>query len=197
MSGNYYLGIEKVNVDFYIIKGVLEELLYFLGYSGRYSLDVTKKLPNELHPGQSANIIVQGKNIGIIGKLHPSITKKDIYVFEINLDKLLEIHSNKMTYKDIPKFPSIEKDLAFIIDKNITSEEIENVIKKNGGKLLTNIEVFDIYTGDKIDKNKKSIAYNLTFRDNTRTLTEDEVMDIFNNIIKSVENKFKAVLRDK
>ena len=197
MSGNYYDGINKKNVNFYILKGIVEECLDFLGFNGRYSLDVKGDLPKELHPGVSANIIVQGMNIGIIGKLHPSVSKKDIFVFEINLDKLLSLHPTRMTYKDIPKFPSIEKDLAFVVDKNITSLEIEKVIKKTGGKLLTNINVFDVYVGDKVGNDKKSIAYNLTFRDNNRTLTEDEVMLIFNNIIRDVENKLNASVRDK
>ena len=184
MSGNYYDGINKKNVNFYI-------------FNGRYSLDVKGDLLKELHPGVSANIIVQGMKIGIIGKLHPSVSKKNIFVFEINLDKLLSLHPTRMTYKDIPKFPSIEKDLAFVVDKNITSLEIEKVIKKTGGKLLTDINVFDVYVGDKVSSDKKSIAYNLTFRDNNRTLTEDEVMIIFNNIIRDVENKLNASVRDK
>ena len=197
MSGNYYDGINKKNVNFYILKGIVEECLDFLGFNGRYSLDIKGELPKELHPGVSANIIVQGMKIGIIGKLHPSVSKKDIFVFEINLDKLLSLHPTRMTYKDIPKFPSIEKDLAFVVDKNITSLEIEKVIKKTGGKLLTDINVFDVYVGDKVGTDKKSIAYNLTFRDNNRTLTEDEVMLIFNNIIRDVENKLNASVRDK
>ena len=197
MSGDYYLDIKNTSVDFYVLKGIVEELLDYLGFNGRYSFDITKSLPSELHPGQSANIVVQGNNLGIIGKLHPNITKKDIYVFEINLDKLLSLHPSKMSYKDIPKYPSIVKDVAFIIDNKITNEEIIKVIKKSGGKLLVDVEIFDIYTGDKIDENKKSLAYNLTFRDNNRTLTEDEVMIQFNNIIRSVEDKFNAILRDK
>ena len=197
MSGNYYEGINKVNVDFYILKGVVEELLDYLGFGGRYSLDTEFDLPDELHPGQSANINVQGKKLGIIGKLHPNVSKKDIFVFEIDLDKLLSLHPTRMSYKDIPKFPSIEKDLAFVVDKDINSIEIEKLIKKIGGKLLVELSVFDLYVGDKIEQNKKSIAYKLVFRDNNRTLTEDEVMVLFNNIIINVENKFNARVRDK
>ena len=197
MSGDYYLDIKNSQVDFYILKGIVEELLDYLGFGGRYSFDINGSLPEELHPGQSANIVVQSNNLGIIGKLHPNVTKKDIYVFEINLDKLLSLHPSKMNYKDIPKYPSIIKDVAFIIDNKVTNEEIVKVIKKSGGKLLVDVEIFDIYTGDKINENKKSLAYNLTFRDSNRTLTEEEVMIQFNNIIRSVEDKFNAVLRDK
>ena len=195
LSGNYYLDIKKTKVDFYILKGIVEELLDFLGFNGRYSFNLGN-IPKELHPGISAIINVQGNNIGIIGKLHPNITKKDIYVFEIDLDKLLSLHPSKMSYKDIPKYPAIVKDVAFSVNKNTYSEELEKVIKKIGGKLLTGIEVFDVYVGQNISSNEKSIAYKLTFQDQTKTLTDDEVMELFNKIIKDVESKCNAKLRD-
>ena len=195
LSGNYYLDIKKTKVDFYILKGMVEELLDFLGFQGRYSFtlgDISK----EFHPGISALINVQGTNIGIIGKLHPNVSKKDLYVFEIDLDNLLKLHPSKMSYKDIPKYPSIVKDVAFSVNKNIYSEEIEKVIKKSGGRLLTNIEVFDVYVGENISSSDKSIAYKLTFLDQNKTLTDEEVMDLFNKIIKDVETKCNAKLRD-
>ena len=195
MTGDYYLGIHNDKVDFYIIKGILEELLDYLGYNGRYSL-VVNNIPNELHPGISANIIFQGSEIGIIGKLHPNITKDEVYVFEINLTKLLINRTSKMQFKEISKYPSIVKDVAFIVKKDITSASIEKTIKKAGGRLLNNIKVFDVYTGENISSNEKSIAYSLTFSDANRTLSEEEVMKVFNNIISSVE-KSGAKLRDK
>ena len=195
LSGNYYLDIKKTKVDFYILKGIVEELLDFLGFQGRYSFQLGN-IPKELHPGQSALINIQGNNLGIIGKLHPNTTKKDIYVFEIDFDKLMNLHPSKMSYKDIPKFPSIIKDVAFSVDKNMYSENIEKVIKKAGGKLLTNIEVFDVYVGENIASNEKSIAYKLTFQDPTKTLTDEEIMTLFNKIINEVETKCNAKLRD-
>ena len=195
MSGNYYLDIKKTKVDFYILKGIVEELLDFLGFNGRYSFGVGE-VSSEFHPGQSAVINVQGNNLGVIGKLHPNVSKKDIYVFEIDLDKLLKLHPTRMSYKEILKYPSIVKDVAFIVDNNIYSEEIEKVIKKAGGKLLTKIEVFDVYTGDNVGENEKSIAYSLTFNDPAKTLTDEEVNIIFNKIISEVESKLKAKVRD-
>ncbi len=194
MTGKYYLDINNTDVDFYIIKGVVEELLDYLGYNGRYSID-TFSVPNELHPGVSANIILQGKEIGIIGRLHPNITKDKVFVFEINLDKLLQNRTSNIKFKEIPKFLGMEKDVAFVVKKNITNKQIIDVIKKSGGKLLTNIEVFDVYTGDKISNDEVSIAYNLKFEDNTKTLTEEEVMNSFNKIISDVENKLGAKVR--
>lgn len=196
MTGNYYLGINKTKVDFYIIKGIVEELLNYLGFNNRYSFVVDDNIPNELHPGQSASIVMQGVNVGVIGKLNPSTLKDDVYVFEINLTKLLVNKGSKMLFKEISKFPSSTKDIAFIINKDTSSQTIEKIIKKTGGRLLDNIEVFDVYTGPNVENDKKSIAYSLTFKDNTRTLNEEEVMEIFNKIIKEVE-KTGAILRDK
>ena len=197
MYGNYYLGINHTKkVDFYIIKGIVEEILDYLGYENRYSF-ITKDLPKELHPGVSASISVNNDIVGIIGKVHPSVTKEDVYVLEINLDKLLAKRVGKMKYKEISKFPGVTKDLAFIVSKDVTAGEIISTIKKAGGKLLKDITVFDVYTGEKVGENQKSIAFSLTFLDINKTLSDEEVMTIFNAIIEKVENTHKAQLRDK
>ncbi|MBR6689923.1 MAG: phenylalanine--tRNA ligase subunit beta [Bacilli bacterium] len=195
MTGKYYLDINSTNVDFYIVKGIVEELLDYLGYAGRYTI-TTGEVPKELHPGISAVINIQGKNVGVIGRLHPSISKEDVYVFEINLEKLLQNRPSKLKAKEISKYLGMEKDVAFVVKKNVTNKEIMDVIKKSGGRLLTNIEVFDIYTGDKINSDEVSIAYNLKFEDINKTLTEEEVMTVFNKIISDVENKLGAKVRN-
>ena len=197
MSGEYYLGLgNRQNVDFYIIKGIAEEILDYLGYGNRYSFVHMKQQIPEFHPGQSADISVNNDIVGVIAKLHPNIAKDDVYVMEINLDKLLEKRTGKMKFKEISKFPSIKKDLAFVVDKSVESKNIETVIKKAGGSMLTNIEVFDVYTGANIGENEKSIAYSLTFMDSKKTLTEEEVTAVFEKIIQMVENKCGAKLRN-
>ena len=197
MSGEYYLGLgNRQNVDFYIIKGIAEEILDYLGYGNRYSFVHMKQQIPEFHPGQSADISVNNDIVGVIAKLHPNIAKDDVYVMEINLDKLLEKRTGKMKFKEISKFPSIKKDLAFVVDKSVESKDIETVIKKAGGSMLTNIEVFDVYTGTNIGENEKSIAYSLTFMDSKKTLTEEEVTAVFEKIIQMVENKCGAKLRN-
>lgn len=193
MSGDFSLDISNTKVDFYHIKGIMEELLYFLGYEGRYSLVKDDKIPNEFHPGQSALINVNGQIVGVIGKLHPSIASCDVYCLEINLSKLLAIRTGTMKYKDISKYPGVIKDVAFIVDNAITSLELEVFIKKSAGKLLENIQIFDIYPN--IEEGKKSMAYKLTFSDSTRTLSDDEVMSVFNKIIADVTSKLNVKLR--
>ena len=195
MTGKYYLDINNTNVDFYITKGIVEELLDYLGYKGRYTIS-SGETPKEFHPGVSANIVLQGNNIGVIGKLHPNETKDDIYVFEINLDKLLSNRTSNIKFKEIPKFLGMEKDVAFVVKKSITNKDIVAAIKKAGGRLLADIEVFDVYTGDKINSDEVSIAYKLKFEDPTKTLTDDEVMKVFNNIIEYVKTTLHAEIRN-
>ena len=101
-----------------------------------------------------------------------------------------------LKYKEVSKYPSINKDLAFIVKKDVSSNEISEVIKKSGGRLLTNIEVFDVYTGEKVENDEKSVAYALTFNDPTKTLKEEEVNTLFEKIIKDVESKLNAKLRN-
>ena len=196
MTGDYYIDIPNKKCDFYTIKGIIEELLYFLGYNGRYSFEVDE-FPEEFHPYQSAYINVSGKRVGILGKVHPNIMKEDVYMASLDLDKLLSIKTGKMKYKEYNKYPSIKKDFAIIVDNDIISEELIKSIKKSGGKLLTDIQIFDIYKGKGIDDDKMSIAFSLTFSDNTRTLTDEEINVLFDKIIQDVVLKYHAVLRDK
>lgn len=195
MSGKYSTGLNNnKTVDFYVIKGIAEEVLDYLGYSGRYSF-MKQEMPKEMHPGQSAMINVNGSNIGMIGKIHPSVTKDDVYVLEINLDELFTKKVGKMKYKEFSKFPSINKDIALVVDKKSVSKDIEKVIKSSGGSLLTNIEVFDVYTGVGVGIDKKSIAYSLTFSDMKKTLTDEEINGLMDKIIDAVSKKCGAELR--
>lgn len=195
MSGNFYLGINCAKqVDFYIIKGITEELLDYLGYQNRYSFVINDTIPDAFHPGQAAAISVNNDIVGFIGRVHPSKTKEAVYAMEINLEKLLSKKVGKMKYKEISKYPSVKKDLAVVVDKNVTTGEIATNIKKAAGSLLIGSEVFDIYTGAGIEENKKSIAYSLEFGTNDRTLTDEEINQILEKIITHLE-KQGATLR--
>ena len=196
MSGEYYLGLDKKKVDFYVIKGVAEEILDYLGYNGRYSfVRNLEKTPDELHPGQSAVISVNNDIVGIIGKIHPKVEKDDVFVLEIDLDRLLSKRVGKMKYKEISKFPNIKKDLSIVVDKKISAQEIGMKIKKLAGSLLESSEVFDVYTGTGIEDDKKSISFALTFGKGDRTLTDDEINEVMNKIIAGLEKDIKAELR--
>ena len=195
MTGEYILGLDsKKIVDFYIIKGVAEEVLDYLGYKGRYSFTLPKKDIKEMHPGQTAEINVNGDIVGIIGRVHPLISKDDVYVMEINLDRLLEKKTGKMKYKEISQYPTVNKDIAIILDQKITADEVAKSIKKAAGNLLVEQKIFDVYTSP-ILGDKKSMAYSLVFGSNSKTLTDDEINPIIEKIIKQLEKDYGAELR--
>lgn len=194
MKGNYLINEWQHTTtpcDFYTLKGIIENLLDYLGFKNRYTL-VAETLP-ELHPGISAKILLDREEIGVIGRVHPSYKKDEIYVAELSMTKLYNKQIKPIKFKEASKYPEIVKDLAFVIDNEVESEVIKSQIKKSGGRLLDNIEVFDIYNN--IEEGKKSIAYKLTFKDSSKTLSDDEVMEVFNKIIKEVEEKTNAKLR--
>ena len=196
MTGEYYQGItSKKQVDFFTIKGIVEEILNYIGYEGRYSFVIKNELPKDFHPYQTAEISVNNDIVGIVGKLHPQNFKEAVYAFEINLDKLLDKKVGKMKYKEISKYPSVKKDLAIIVDENVTAQEIALTIKKAGGKLLLSSKVFDIYTGTGIEEGKKSLAYSLEFGANDRTLTDEEINGAMEKVIAVLQKEHKAELR--
>ena len=188
MAGEFYLGVDNTKqVDFYVIKGIAEELLDYLGYANRYSFVINDTIPDTFHPGQSAAISVNNDIVGFIGRVHPVKSKEAVYVMEINLDKLLSKRVGKMKYKEISKFPSIKKDLAVVVDKNVEAGNIAGIIKKAAGSLLLGTKVFDVYTGTGLKENKKSIAYSLEFGANDRTLTDEEINQVLEKIITNLE----------
>ena len=196
MKGNYLVNNWqnlRVKVDFYLVKGIVENLLDYLGLKNRYSF-VVDTIP-DLHPGISAKIILDREEIGVIGRVHLSLKKDEIYVFELSMNKLIK-QIKPLKYKEASKYPSITKDMAFIVKKDVSSNDIQSIIKKVGGRLLTDIDVFDVYVGENVGEDEKSIAYTLTFSDQTRTLSDEEVTQLFRQIIEKVEQT-GAKLRDK
>ena len=196
MKGNYLVNNWqnlRVKVDFYLVKGIVENLLDYLGLKNRYSFVVDTI--SDLHPGISAKIILDREEIGIIGRVHPNVKKDEIYVFELSMNRLIK-QIKPLKYKEASKYPSITKDMAFIVKKGVSSSDIQSIIKKVGGRLLTDIDVFDVYVGENVGEDEKSIAYTLTFSDPTRTLSDEEVTQLFRQIIEKVEQT-GAKLRDK
>lgn len=194
MKGNYVLNSWSntvIKADFYLIKGIVENILDYLGFKNRYEFVVDKEI-SELHPGISARIMLDRKPLGIIGRIHPSIEKADIYVAEFAVNPLMT-PVKEIKFKEANKYPEMVKDVAFIVDNDITNKELETVIKKSGSRLLSDISIFDIYPN--IEEGKKSMAYKLTFSDSTRTLSDEEVMQVFNKVIDDVTNKLNAKLR--
>lgn len=194
VKGNYitneWQGI-NIKADFYVLKGIIENILNYLGFKNRYTFKAEEI--NDLHPGISAKIYLDREEIGVIGRVHPSYKKDEIYVAELSMTKLYNKQIKPLKFKDASKYPEIVKDVAFVVDNNIESDTIKAAITRAGGRNLASCKEFDVYKD--IEQGKKSIAYSLTFKDDTKTLLEDDVMLVFNKIIKDVTEKLGAKLR--
>ena len=195
MCGSYVTSSWKrdYEIDFYVVKGVVQDLVEYMGYKNRYSFSISDC--SDLHPGIQANIIIDGKVVGIIGKIHPNVSSSDVYVFEINLDSLYGTTS-KLKYQKAFIYPSIIKDMAFIFDKDILIGDVIKTINKVSDKTLQDVSVFDVYEGENISSDKKSVAFSLLFNGIDHTLKDDDVMISFNKIIQEITGKYKALLRD-
>lgn len=188
---------EKKAVDFYVLKGILEGLFAKLGFSESVTY-VQAKVDN-MHPGRTAEIHLNGERIGFIGQVHPTMQKeldlKDTYVFELSLKAVLDEATAALRYEAIPRFPSITRDIALVVDKETVSGLLKDVIQQAGGKLLKEVSVFDLYEGERMEEGKKSIAYSLKYMDPERTLTDEEVTKVHNQVLEALKTKAGAVLR--
>ena len=197
MSGEYLFnqwhGV-NVKTDFYLIKGMVQNVLDYLGFKNRYTFE--KIEVDDLHPGVCASILLDRKLIGVIGKVHPKLTKDDIYVAELSLEALMG-KVKPIKFKEALKYPEIVLDMALVVNDEISSSLVTDVIKKSGGRLLTDVKLFDVYKGEHVDASSKSLAYSLTFASSVKTLSYEEAMEAFNNILDKVKEKFGAKLRDK
>ena len=176
--------------DFFDLKGVLEELTDKLGLKGQCTYVPTTEYPF-LHPGRQAKIVKGDELIGVIGQVHPEVCdnysfKAEAYVAIIDMPTLVELSSFDIKYEGIAKFPGSTRDLSLVMDKSIFVGQIEEVIKKCGGRLLESYKLFDVYEGEQIAKGKKSVAYTMTFRAKDRTLETAEVDKIIDKILKEL-----------
>jgi phenylalanyl-tRNA synthetase beta chain len=183
--------------DFYSIKGVVEELLFQLGIS-EYSFE--REGHSSFHPGRTAKLIVGGNKIGTIGEIHPEVLDNyDIntraYVGVIEFYKLLESVKVERLYKQLPKYPVVDRDIAMVVKDTITVGDIEQVINSKGGELLERASLFDVYKGNQIAEGFKSVAYALSFRASDRTLTDEEVNAVMKAIMDELKSKLDAQLR--
>lgn len=178
-------------IDFYYLKGVIVSLLEYLGYKNRFRF-VRNENIGFMHKGITADILVDNKKIGFIGKLHPNIEKQNVFMFEISLDNLSNSIGAKIKYKSPSKYPSVKKDVSFNFNKNVVSTDVINDIYKFGNKILKNVIVFDVFDTE----DNRSLAFSLTYQSDDRTLSDEEVMKDFENIISKIAEKYNAKLRN-
>ncbi|HKM23344.1 MAG TPA: phenylalanine--tRNA ligase subunit beta [Erysipelothrix sp.] len=188
----------KINVDFFTVKGIFLNLMDKLGYTeNRFEFSNKNLEDSYLHPYKSAQILINRKAIGYIGHVHPTVADdndlKDAVYLEIDLDLLLGLKAGKVKAAPISKYPSIERDLAVLVDMDVSAASLRASIEKAARRYLTSIEVFDVFTGEKLN-GKKSIAFELVFN-NDNNLDLKAISDIMESITKELESKHQAEIR--
>ncbi len=188
---------ENILCDFYDMKSDVESFIYSLIDASEIKME--SNTSNILHPGQAVDVSVRGKNAGCYGRLHPKICADldlpdNIYLFEFRIKKLL--NQGRTRYKPISKYPSVKRDISIVIDEKTRLEDVLKCARIDGTDLLTNLELFDVYRGEGIDKGKKSLALGLTFQATSSTLKDEEVETIMEKVVDSLNNNFGAKLRE-
>ncbi len=176
--------------DFFTLKGVIEELTEKLGFAESVDYEPVSVYPF-LHPGRQAEIVKGDLKIGYIGQVHPEAVmnydmKGDVYAAVLYMDIVTMLADFDIKYSGIAKFPGSSRDLALVCDKSVFVGNIEKIIKKNGGKILEHVSLFDVYEGDQVADGKKSVAFSLKFRALDRTLSDDEVNAAVDKILKEL-----------
>lgn len=194
--------LETIPYDFYHMKGLVESIFNSIGIeNSRYKFSRISNCNKELHPGKSAEIVFQNQVIGKFGEVHPSIYneydlgKTNCVVLEMNLDPIFDAKVSVNKMNPISKFPTVERDLAVILDKNVLSSDLIKAIKVSSKGLAKDAKVFDVYSGNNISENKKSIAIKITFGNDEKTLVDKEINDAMDNIKFDLAKLFKAELR--
>lgn len=187
----------QVKSDFYDLKGDVESLLDFVG--DRAEVSFAKGEHPAMHPGQCADVLVDGQSIGQIGKLNPRLQRElDIadaaYVFELTLDPLLL--TNIPAFESISRFPETSRDLAWVVDRSVQVGEMVKTLTGLAGEDVTNVQVLDVFESDKLGQSKKSVALGLTWQHPSRTLGDDEINAIIDRCVKGLEESFNAELRN-
>ena len=206
------IGMYGKNEDFFSLKGIVEELLKVLGIKG--AVFEAESEYGVYHPGRCARIAVpsgrQGAEdadilydeLGIMGEIHPDVAENygmdgvRIYCCELMFDAIMRHADTEIVYTPLPKYPSTSRDIALLVDEDMAVGKIEEVIRKHGKKILEDVKLFDVYRGKQVEEGKKSVAFTLTYRDKDKTLTDDEVAAVHNDVLNALKDKLNAVLRE-
>ncbi|MBN2883275.1 MAG: phenylalanine--tRNA ligase subunit beta [Clostridia bacterium] len=184
--------------DFYDMKGIIMNIADTLGIAETEYIPV---IDNPVfHPGRCAAVTVDGKSIGTIGQVHPEIADNfeipgDTVLCEMDIDAIYGLANLNRKYSELPRYPSVSRDIAVVVDDEVSAGNIIKLIKATAGSNLEDVEFFDVYKGEQIGAGKKSLAFSMTYRSAERTLTEDEVGTSFDKVVKALADKTGAMLR--
>ena len=181
-------------LDFFDAKGILEGVLQRIGLNPRFELGQDASL----HPHKQADIFIEDQKAGVLGEVHPEVLLafnigEPVYLAEIDLGTLIPFAARGKTYQAIPRFPAIVRDLALILDAGVAHQRIETILRKFS--LVEDVEIFDVYSGEQVPPGKKSLAYRLSYRSPTHTLTDEEVSQVQQQIVNRLNSELGAVLR--
>lgn len=184
--------------DYYYLKDSFEKLLSKLGIED-YKFQTEENNPS-FHPGRTANVLINDEKIAVIGEVHPLVLdnfdiNKRVYLLEANIDSLFKYANDNIQYKEISKYPLVDRDIAFIINDNIEAQDIIETIKNNGGENIKFVKLFDRYAGSQIEDGKVSLAFKIGFQSNRKTLKDDEIKAAFNKIVDKLEDYYDIDLR--
>jgi phenylalanyl-tRNA synthetase beta chain len=192
-------GVPPVGTDFYDLKGVIEHLL-----RGLHVKEVAYQLAQDvswLHPARAAKVLVQGQNLGHFGQLHPriardfSLPEQGVFVAELDWERLAMLVPHRFAYRPISPFPAAKRDIAVLVDRDISHEAIAKEIREAGGELLTAVTLFDVYTGEGIPEGKKSLAFALSYQALDRTLSDKDIDKAHTKVKERVKKNLKASIR--
>lgn len=182
------LGFYGKDEDFFTLKGVVEEIMKLFGAHTDYQVSAEPYL----HPGRQASVLANNTPVGVFGEVHPSVAaeygiENRIYIAEIKLDLLFKINRRKTIYKPLPKYPAVERDFAFLCDKDIPIGTLQKAITSGASRLCEKVELFDVYEGAQIPEGKKSVAFSVLLRSTEGTLSDEEIENVTKNILKKLE----------
>ena len=186
------------DVDFFVLKGALEAILESVGFENYEIIPETNN--TTFHPGRCATIMYNGIYIGTFGEVHPEVIDnynlgQRVYLAELNLDLIFDNSDRTIIYNPLPKYPSTSRDIALLVKDEVIVKQIEDIIKANGEDLVESYKLFDVYKGAQIAEGYKSIAYSITYRSKDKTLTDEDVNKVHQNILRELEEKLEATLR--
>lgn len=192
------IGAYGPNMNFYVIKGWVEELLEGID-NGRLHFEAEKENPS-YHPGRCAKVWVDDQYIGVFGQIHPEVAKNygvdaELYCAELSFEAMYAVKGCIPVYKPLPRFPSVTRDIAVVCDKEVPAGDMIDCIMENSGCYLKDCSVFDVYTGHHVAEGKKSVAFSLTMRADDQTLTDDHAEETVKKALAALKDKFNAEIR--
>ncbi|MFR4798960.1 MAG: phenylalanine--tRNA ligase subunit beta, partial [Lentihominibacter sp.] len=205
------IGMYGKDEDFFSLKGVIVELLKVLGI--KEAVFEAESQYGVYHPGRCARIAVSSERknedgealfdeLGIMGEIHPDVAETygmdgvRVYCCELMFDAVMRHADTEKTYTPLPKYPSTSRDIALLVDEDMAVGRIEEIIKKYGKSILEDVRLFDVYRGKQVEEGKKSVAFNLIYRDKDKTLTDEEVTSVHGKVLEALKEKLNAVLRE-